>query len=148
MYSRRQILLSGSAAAVAMPIAGCTSTQIAQFQAQWSNFVDQVNGYLAAGCGALPGFIATANSIEAVVAAFYASGALAIAAGAAAVQAVASAICSMVPSAPPAALAARLAKATPNIPTVVGNVTINGRVIPIHGYGVNHYGHRLHHRWR
>ncbi len=146
MYSRRKILLMGSAAAVAMPIAGCTSTQIAQFQAQWSNFVDQVNGYLAAGCGLIPGFIATANSIESVVAAFYPTGAAAIAAGSAAVQAVASAICSMVPSAPPAALAAKLARATPNVPTVVGNVTINGHVIPIHGYGVNHYGHRLRRR--
>ena len=145
MLSRRQILLSGGAAAVAMPIAGCTSMQIAQFQAQWSNFVDQVNSQLAAGCGLIPGFIATANSIEAVVAAFYPTAGIAISAGAAAVQAVASAICSMVPVAP-ATLAARLAKATPNVPTVVGNVTINGRVIPIHGYGVQHYGHRLRHR--
>ncbi len=132
MFTRRMMLLSG----VCVPLAGCTATQIAQFQAQWSNFVDQVNAILRVGCGSIPGFIATANSIEAVVTAFYPSGAMAIAAGAAAVQAVAGAICSMVPSAPPAALRSKLRRAaTTNIPTVVGNVTINGRVIPVTGYG-------------
>lgn len=136
----RRILLAGAAA---MPLAGCTTAQIAQFQQQWSNFVDQVNGYLAKGCGLVPGFIATANSIEAVVAAFYPTASAAIAAGSAAVQAVASTICGMVPSAPPAALAAKLRAATPSVPTVVGNVTVNGRVIPVTGYGIR-FSH--HHR--
>lgn len=135
MFDRRKMLLA-SVGAVAMPLAGCTSAQIANFQQQWDNFVDQVNQYLAAGCGLIPGFIASANSIAAVVAAFYPSGAAAIAAGAAAVQAVASAICNMVPVAP-AQLSARLHKAAATgVPTVVGNVQVNGKVIPIRGYGL------------
>lgn len=135
MMNRRQAL-SLSVSAVALSVASCTSAQIATFQQQWSNFIDQVNSYLAAGCGLIPGFIATANSIEAVVAVFYPSGAAAIAAGSAAVQAVASAICSMVPVAPQS-LSKRLhAARLTSVPTIVGNVAINGRVIPIHGYGV------------
>lgn len=131
----RRIVLLGSAA---IPLAGCTATQLAQFQAQWSNFVDQVNAILRVGCGLIPGFIATANSIAAVAGAFYPSGAAAVAAGAAAVQAVASAICGMIPAAPPAALRSKLRRAAAtNIPTIVGNITINGRVIPVHGYGAH-----------
>jgi hypothetical protein len=132
MINRRALLVS----AAAVPLAGCQGIDIAKFQAEWNNFVDQVNGILAAGCGLVPGFIATANSIAAVVAAFYPAATAAIAAGAAAVQAVAGAICSMVPSAPPAQLAAKLVRAAETrIPIVIGNVVINGKVIPIRGYG-------------
>ena len=134
MISRRMFVATVAPGAL---LAGCTSTQIATFQQQWSNFVDQVNSILAAGCGLLPGFIATANTIEAVVAAFYASASAAIAAGAAAIQAVASALCSTVPTVPPAALAAKLhAAAATGVPAIVGNITINGKVIPVHGYGL------------
>jgi hypothetical protein len=133
MLTRRTLLVS----AAVTPLAGCTAAQIAQFQSDWSNFVDKVNAILAKGCGLLPGFISTANSIEAVVGQFYASGAAAIAAGAAAIAAVASAICSTIPTVPPAALRAKLrTAAATGVPTIVGNVTINGRVIPITGYGV------------
>ncbi len=142
MMNRRHLVL----AIPAVALTGCTSAQIAQFQQDWSNFVDRVNALLRKGCGALPGFIATANTIEAVAGAFYPAASAAIAAGAAGVQAVASAICGMVPVAPPPVLAARLHRARlSGIPTVVGNVVIkdingnvviNGRVIPIAGYGV------------
>ncbi len=133
MMNRRHIVL----AIPAVAMAGCTTAQIAQFQQEWSNFVDKVNALLAKGCGLLPGFIATANSIEAIASVFYPSGAMAIAAGAAGVQAVASAICGMVPVAPPAVVAGRLhAARLSGIPTIAGNVVINGRVIPIAGYGV------------
>jgi hypothetical protein len=134
MMNRRKLLVL---AIPAVAMAGCTSTQIAQFQQEWSNFVDKVNALLAKGCGLLPGFIATANSIEAIAAVFYPSGAMAIAAGAAGVQAVASAICGMIPAGPPPVVAARLhAARLSGIPTIAGNVVINGRVIPISGYGV------------
>lgn len=136
VFSRRQVMVAGIGA-VAMPLAGCTGAQIANFQQQWSNFVDQVNGILSKGCGFLPGFVATANSIEAVVAVFFPSGAAAIAAGASAIAAVAGAICSTVPVVPPAALGARLrANTAAGVATFVGNTTINGRVVPIHGYSV------------
>lgn len=136
MISRRVLLTSGAVLA-AGTLAACTAAQQAQFAQDWSNFVDQVNSILAKGCGALPGFTATANSIEAVVGAFYPSAAAAIAAGAAAVAAVANTICSTVPSAPPATLSAKLrANTLKGAASFVGNVTVNGKVIPITGYSV------------
>lgn len=133
MISRRAIL---SGAAV-LPLAGCTSVQIANFQQQWANFIDSVNSILSKGCGALPGFVATANTIEAVVAAFYPTGAAAIAAGAAAIAAVAGAICNTVPAAPKTALSANLLSNTSaGIVTFVGNTNVNGRIIPVQGYSV------------
>lgn len=129
--NRRMFLLAGTAA-----LGGCTAQQIAQAQAQWANFIDDVNQLLAAGCStALPAFTATANTIEAVVLAIYPALSAAVSAGAAAVQAVAGAICRTVPSAPPAQLSARLrANTARHLKTTIGNVTINGRVIPVTGY--------------
>lgn len=133
MLSRRTLLAS----AAPLILVGCPAAQEAQFAQSWSNFVDTVNQILAKGCGVLPGFTATANSIEAVVGAFYPSAAAAIAAGAAAITAVASSICSAVPAAPPAALSHKLrANTAAGIASFVGNVNINGRVIPITGYSV------------
>ena len=140
MITRRSLL--GSAAPLVIVAAGgtlaaCTAAQEAQFATDWSNFVDKVNAILAKGCGALPGFTATANSIEAVVGAFYPTASAAIAAGAAAISAVASSICSAIPAAPPATMAARLkARTKAGLQTFVGNVNVNGKVIPIQGYSV------------
>lgn len=133
--TRRKALLVGAAAPIAL--AGCTATQIATATQNWSNFVDQVNQYLAAGCGALPGFVASVNTIEAVVGVLYPSAAAAVAAGAAAVQAVAGAICKTVPSSAPAVLSSKLrASASTGIAVFVGNLNLNGHVIPVTGYGL------------
>lgn len=132
----RRMLLAGVAPGAALVVAGCTSTQEAQFAQQWSNFIDQVTTIVSKGCGIVQGFIPTANTIEAIVSALYPAAAAAIAAGAAAVNSVASAICSAVQSAPPAALK-RLRGAARGItpPAFVGNVVVNGKVVPVVGYG-------------
>lgn len=137
MLTRRNVLLAGVGVGT-LALGACTAAQETQFAAQWSNFVDQVNAILSKGCGLLPAFVATANTIEAVATQFYPAIAAAVAAGAAGVQAVAGALCSTTPSAPPAALGAKLRRAAVSgIPTFVGNVTVNGRVIPVSGYGLH-----------
>lgn len=133
----RRFLLTTIAPGGALAVAGCTSAQEAQFAADWSNFVDQVNAIVSKGCGLLPSFVASANSIETIAGALYPTAAAAIAAGAAGVQAVANSICSTVPAAPPASLAYKLRRSVASgVPVIVGNVTINGKTIPVTGYGL------------
>lgn len=135
MHITRRLFLASVAPAI---LVGCTAAQQAQWAQQWSNFVDQVNSILSKGCSSVvPAFVATANTIEAVAAILYPGIVGAISGGIAAVQAVAGVLCKTTPSAPPAQLRAKLRRAaTTNIPTFVGNVVINGQVVPVNGYGI------------
>lgn len=129
--SRRKLLVS-AAPVVALGLVGlggCTSSQLAQAEQDWNNFIDQVNGLLAAGCGFVPGVIATASTISAVVGALYPSIGAAIAAGAGAVQAVAGAICTAL-SANPVSMKKRLLRSTPSVPVAVTTI-INGKPVQI-----------------
>lgn len=138
MFTRR-IFLASVAPGAALVAAGCTPGQIAQAQQNLANFVDDVNNVLRAGCSTLlPAFTVTANTVEAVAAVLYPSVAAAVAAGALAVTNVANAICSAVPAAPVAQLRAKSLKARKLglAAPVIGNININGQVIPIHGYTV------------
>ena len=134
MQLTRRKLLATAAPAAAFALAGCSSTQIATAEQDWANFVDQVNKLLAGGCSLLPGFVATANTISAVVTALYPTIGAAIAAGSSAVQAVANAICGAIPANPPVSLRRKLKASSPALPVHVGDVTIGGKPIPIIGY--------------
>lgn len=137
MLTRRLLLTTVAPGAALVALTGCTATQEAQFAANWSNFVDKVNAIVSKGCGLLPAFVASANTVEALATALYPSVGAAIAAGAAGIQAVAGSLCSTTPAAPPAALARKLRRAaTSGVPTFVGNVTVNGKVVPVTGYGL------------
>ena len=132
MQLSRRKLLSCTAPVVALGLVGlggCTSTQLAQAEQDWNTFVDQVNALLAAGCGFVPGVLATASTISAVVGALYPSLGAAIAAGSSAVQAVAGAICTAI-SANPVSMKKRLLRSTPNVPVAVTTV-INGKPVLI-----------------
>ncbi len=134
----RRTLLAGVAPGAALIASGCTAAQQADITAQWANFIDQVTSIVARGCGIVQGFIPTANTIEAIVAALYPAAAAAIAAGSAAVNAVAGAICSAVAKAPATRLL-RLRGARRGItpPVYVGTVVVgpNHTPVPVVGYG-------------
>lgn len=136
MQLTRRKLMACAAPAVVLGLSGCAG-QLAQAQQDWNNFVDEVNAIVAQGCnGIIPSFIATANTISAVVTALYPSVGAAIAAGAGAVQAAANAICSAVPTSPPAvaSLKKRLLRSSRNLAVVIGTVVINGKPVQVVGY--------------
>lgn len=140
----RRTLLAGVTPGAALVVAGCTSTQQANFAVQWANFINQVQDIASRGCttaqGVLVAIIPTANTIEAVVAALYPAAVPAIAAvnaGTVAVTAVVNAVCSAIPPNPPASLVRKLRGAVRGVtpPVFVNNVVVNGQVVPIVGYG-------------
>lgn len=142
MFTRRA-LLAGVAPGAALVVAGCTTAQQTNFALQWTTFIDQVTAIVARGCstlGSLQGFIPTANTIEAIVAALYPAAdpiIAAINAGSTAVLATANALCAAIPPNPPPALLRKLRSAVRGVtkPVYINTVVVNGKPVPVLGYG-------------
>jgi phage-related protein len=134
VLARRKFLFASVGAASLAALGACT-TSTTNIATEWSNFVDQVNQVLAAGCSSGLTFLATAESIASVVASLYGPGGTAIVGTiSGAVTAVATDICSAVPANNPpasAALKAKLKGSSPGLPVTIG-VTKHG--VTVVGY--------------
>jgi len=142
MLSRRNVLLGGVAA---VGLAGCSTINWPNVQAQWNSWVDQVTALVAKGCNIGTGYIPTVETIAAAVAALFGPAAVAtVTAISGSVAQVASELCSAIPQNPTPAFKERLAAAGPGAPIVVGTtphgVTAVGYSI---SYGIRRQSYRI-----
>ena len=134
MQLTRRTLFTSVAPGAVLALAGCTAAEQAQITAAYNNFLAQVQSLVAAGCNVGTGFIPAIPSIEAVVNILFPGLGTAVAGVAGAVNAVATALCGATASTPPASLARRLSRSSVAVPTIIGNIVVNGNTIQVLGY--------------
>lgn len=126
--SRRNMLSSAALGAVALGVAACSSTQISQFEADYSNFVTQVQASISAAQKYIP----TVESVAATLAGLFGpQWAGAVTFGTAILNQVVAAIESALGSQPTVAKSASLARLSTSsrgVPAAVG--TIPGLIDP------------------
>ena len=133
MQITRRNLLTGVAPGALLAVAGCTSTQVASFEAQWTTIVSTVQSAVAAAAGYIPTIESIANTVASL---FGPTWQAAVAAGTVIVNQIITTLTNVVNNlTPPAAarMRARLRASSPAVPTVIG-VTAQG--VSITGYRV------------
>lgn len=133
MVLSRRSLLASIAPVTALAVAGCSTTQIASFEAQWASVVDTVQAAVAAAAKYIP----TVESIAATAASLFGpTWQAAVAAGTVVVNQIIATLTNVVANlGPPAAsaLRARLAGSSVVTPTLIGTTSAG---ITVRGYKV------------
>lgn len=132
MIMTRRVLLAGASAAALGACAG--KTDFASIQEQWNQFVDRVQAQMAKGCAVGLPYIPTVETIAAAVAALW--GPAAIATAGSIFNSVAAVVNVLCGAAAPA-LQGKLRASTPGAPVYIGDVTVNGNVVHVHGFNAH-----------
>lgn len=129
--NRRKLLSTAAVGLPAIALAGCTSTQIASFEANWSSFVAKVQSLVNQAAGYIPTIQSIANQVAAM---FGPTWQTAVALTNAVVNQVVAALQAIITAASPPAVssfASRLNAAPPGVAVRVGT-TKEG--VTIYGY--------------
>lgn len=120
MITRRKLLTTTALGATALAVAGCSTTQIATFEAEWATVAGQIQNAVSVAVQYVP----TIESIAATAASLFGPQYVAlVTAGSAAFNQVVQALVSVVANlTPPASarLGARLRASSPNVPVTIG----------------------------